>query len=158
MTRRKYPYEEIAEHATARYLEDYAPGERLPSENDMRVHYGVSRMTIRHARELMIKTGRFYVEQGRGMYLSRYSTADLPVDGMPDDAWVHDAARSFHRYVCQPGYVPPFKQAGPPEEWKPWASVSQEHRRHDLKVVERIIRDSLGWLIAELAAVRIDQE
>lgn len=69
MTRRKFPYEEIAEDATARYLADYEPGERLPSENDMCVHYGVSRMTVRHARELMIKTGRFHVEQGRGMYL-----------------------------------------------------------------------------------------
>lgn len=158
MQARRFKYEEIAQDATSRFLADYEPGERLPSENDMRIAYGVSRMTIRQARQQMLKTGQFVVRQGAGMFMAPYAVDGSFTDGMPDDAWVHDAARALHRHVCVPGYVPAFGRSGPPDEWKPWEKASKEHQRRDLKVAERIIRDSLGWLIAELACIKIDQE
>lgn len=145
MTRKTFRHEEIAKDARRRFLEDYAPGERLPSESEMATTYKVSRETVRHARRNMIESGEFYVEQGRGMFITpTIYMAIHSVDGMPEDAWVHDAGRALHRYRCE------FSRFD-------WSEVSEAHRAEDLKVAERLIRDSLGWLIAEIACREIDK-
>lgn len=46
----------------------YAPGERLPSEKELEVTFGVSRITVRRALEEMVKQGLVTRLRGKGTY------------------------------------------------------------------------------------------
>ncbi len=48
---------------------DYAPGERLPSERDLVVRYGVSRPTVREAMICLEARGLIDIQQGSGAYV-----------------------------------------------------------------------------------------
>ena len=47
-----------------------APGERLPSENQLAAEYGLSRHTVRKALNLLSAEGYIVTEQGRGTFCS----------------------------------------------------------------------------------------
>lgn len=69
----------------------------------------------------------------------------ISVDGMPADAWVTDAARVLHRHRCA--------------DWRvSLAETSAAHQSSDRRVAERILRDSVGWVIAELSSRAIDND
>ncbi len=67
---------------------DCAPGEKLPSENDLVTTYGVSRITARRALEEMERTGLVTKQRGKGTYVAkRPKQPDLPrftgsIDGL----------------------------------------------------------------------------
>ena len=47
-----------------------APGERLPSENQLAAEYGLSRHTVRKALNMLAGEGYIVTEQGRGTFCS----------------------------------------------------------------------------------------
>ena len=50
--------------------EDFISGTKIPSEAELRVHYGVSRHTIRQAISELVNDGYLYKQQGAGTYVS----------------------------------------------------------------------------------------
>lgn len=58
---------------------ELAPGQRLPSEADLAVHYGAARMTIRRATRELRERGLIKVLSGKGTYV-------LPEDERPSQA------------------------------------------------------------------------
>lgn len=51
-------------------LTEFRPGTRLPSENDLASHYGVSRMTVRRAIEALIADGYLRSRRGSGTFVT----------------------------------------------------------------------------------------
>jgi DNA-binding transcriptional regulator YhcF (GntR family)/ABC-type sugar transport system substrate-binding protein len=49
--------------------QNYRPGDALPSEPDLAVHFGVSRMTVNRAISDLVKDGYLMREKGRGTYI-----------------------------------------------------------------------------------------
>lgn len=47
----------------------YVPGDRLPSEAALVAHFGVARMTVRHAIEHLLRSGLVRAEHGRGVFV-----------------------------------------------------------------------------------------
>jgi GntR family transcriptional regulator len=64
------PYRQIAEHLRAA-IDSGAllPGDRLPSEAELKQHYGVARMTARQAIQELRSEGRVIAEHGRGVFV-----------------------------------------------------------------------------------------
>ena len=58
-------YEQIV--TTKKYL----PGEKLPSENDLSLEFGVSRATLREAIRLLVAQNVLAVEHGRGTFVAK---------------------------------------------------------------------------------------
>lgn len=57
----------------------YAPGERFPSEKELELMFGVSRITARRALEEMAKSGLVTRHQGKGTYVAtNFERADFP--------------------------------------------------------------------------------
>jgi GntR family transcriptional repressor for pyruvate dehydrogenase complex len=54
---------------------DYAPGQRLPSERDLVVRYGVSRPTVREAMICLEARGLIDIQQGSGAYVLEPGTS-----------------------------------------------------------------------------------
>lgn len=52
--------------------QDYSPGERLPSENDLADELGVSRATVRTALEKLAGEGLVLRKQGDGTYINKH--------------------------------------------------------------------------------------
>ena len=81
-----------------RRLDDgtFAPGEKLPSVEELSRMYGVGRSTVREAISALRATGRLAVKQGGGTYVLALRGADArtphPASLMPDD-WPDRAAR-----------------------------------------------------------------
>ncbi len=48
----------------------YAPGEKLPNENDLSVELGVSRTTLREAIRTLVSEGLLVVRRGRGTFVN----------------------------------------------------------------------------------------
>jgi GntR family transcriptional regulator len=66
----RFPYEDIVDDLRASILEDrMAPGERLPSENELAERYSTSRPTVRRAIALLKAEGLVNTEQGRGAFV-----------------------------------------------------------------------------------------
>jgi GntR family transcriptional regulator len=49
---------------------DLGSHEKLPSERELARAYGISRMTVRHALNSMVREGQLYTEPGRGVFVS----------------------------------------------------------------------------------------
>ena len=50
--------------------QDLGPGAQLPTERDLSVEYGVSRVTVRRALALLTEEGLVYAIQGRGTFVN----------------------------------------------------------------------------------------
>jgi GntR family transcriptional regulator len=64
------PYRQIADHLRAAIdAGQLGPGDRLPSEAELKEHYGVARMTARQAIQELRTEGRVVAEHGRGVFV-----------------------------------------------------------------------------------------
>jgi GntR family transcriptional regulator len=64
------PYRQIADHLrSAIDAGRLGPGDRLPSEAELKQHYGVARMTARQAIQELRSEGRVVAEHGRGVFV-----------------------------------------------------------------------------------------
>src|SRR6266536_6221985 len=65
-------YKQIADHLRAAIARGrLGEGDRLPSEAQLMDHYGVARMTVRNALQLLEMEGLTRAEHGRGVYVRR---------------------------------------------------------------------------------------
>lgn len=78
-------YRRIAEALRAR-IRQSGEGERVPSEHELRARFGVSRMTARHALEVLRQEGLLSRQIGRGSFVSSLAHARrLRVIGSVED-------------------------------------------------------------------------
>lgn len=49
---------------------EYSPGERLPSEHELSLHFGVNRLTVRRAIALLTQEGLLIARQGEGTFVT----------------------------------------------------------------------------------------
>jgi GntR family transcriptional regulator len=69
LTSSHFPYQRILEELRRAILsERIAPGEQLPSENELAERYGTTRPTVRRAIALLKAEGLVQSEQGRGAF------------------------------------------------------------------------------------------
>lgn len=70
-TKREGRYHEVARDIERRILSgEYKPGTKIPSENELKVEYGLSRQTIRKALEILLKKNIVYSVRGSGTYVA----------------------------------------------------------------------------------------
>jgi GntR family transcriptional regulator len=69
MTTRNRQYQEIASYLR-NLVHDGAPGDLLPSEAQLCERFGVSRMTVRQAVQLLVSEGLLYRRRGRGTFVA----------------------------------------------------------------------------------------
>lgn len=75
-------YIQIEEELKQRiFLGEYKIGEPIPSERDLSVSFGVSRMTVRQAITNLVSTGMLFREKGRGTYVST-PKFEQPLNGL----------------------------------------------------------------------------
>lgn len=69
-------YHQIAD-ILAEAVEDgrYSPGARLPAEDKLSSHFGVARMTVRHAIQELRRRGIVSTQQGRGVFVTQHLPA-----------------------------------------------------------------------------------
>lgn len=68
----RYVYQVIAERIAARIASgELPPGAMLPSEPDLAEWYGVSRESVRRARQVLEERGLVHVMHGKGTYVTR---------------------------------------------------------------------------------------
>lgn len=79
------------------------PGERLPSEAQLMTHYGVTRMTVRHALDQLKAEGLVYAEHGRGVFVRRHT----PVRRLASDRFLRK-----HRLGGKAAFVVEAEQRG----------------------------------------------
>jgi len=73
-------YQQIYQILKEQILEEkYLVGDFLPSENDLKEHYQVSRDTIRKSLKLLQEEGFIETVQGMGSQICRQSHFDFPV-------------------------------------------------------------------------------
>ncbi|RMD81677.1 MAG: GntR family transcriptional regulator [Lentisphaerae bacterium] len=94
---RECKYRILAERII-RQIEDgtWKAGDRLPAERELAQHYRVSRVTMRHALELLVAEDRLYRIRGAGTYVKDRSLkgmvicviADVPVGGLSDNPFI----------------------------------------------------------------------
>ncbi|MBQ0138765.1 MAG: GntR family transcriptional regulator [Kurthia sp.] len=63
------------------YLGEYKVGEPIPSERNLSLYFGVSRMTVRQAITNLVSTGKLYREKGRGTYVA-VPKLEQPLNGL----------------------------------------------------------------------------
>jgi DNA-binding transcriptional regulator YhcF (GntR family) len=69
------PYKQVADSMRAAILtRKYAPGEKLPSGNEMARHYGVARMTVQQALRILKDEGLVVARQGSGVFVRSRTT------------------------------------------------------------------------------------
>lgn len=69
---REYPFKRVANELRAEIIRgDYAPGDKLPSENDLKDRFEVTRATVRKGIALLRSEGHVVTEQGKGAYVRR---------------------------------------------------------------------------------------
>jgi len=52
-------------------LNGMMPGDALPTEHEISVHFGISRMTVRRAIAQLVQAGMVYAEKGRGTFVAK---------------------------------------------------------------------------------------
>ena len=57
----------------------YVPGQKIPTERELCTHFGVSRITARHALRLLSEQGMLDRQVGRGSYVGSARPAKLPI-------------------------------------------------------------------------------
>jgi GntR family transcriptional regulator len=86
----------------------YSAGEKLPTERQLCEHYGVSRITCRHAFRLLQEQGFVERYQGRGTIVRATQPRKLPILVNDYSESVREAAPSMARsLVYQDNIVPP---------------------------------------------------
>jgi len=78
----------------------YTPGSRLPTENQMALKYGVSRPTIRNAKNLLLKEGLIRSIKGSGCYVNgrqQWKPKPPTVENL-NDIFHHGSKTSFKIY------------------------------------------------------------
>ncbi|BCU83155.1 trehalose operon repressor [Polycladomyces abyssicola] len=76
-------YIQIYEDIKGKILEHhYLPGDKLPSENDLCRHYGVSRGTIRRALDLLAEEGMIHSLHGKGVFVLENKPITFSVGGL----------------------------------------------------------------------------
>lgn len=73
----------------------YAPGDRLPSENQLAAQYGIHRLTVRQAMNSLEEQGVVYRHQGRGSFV-----AEVKLD------YAINASTNFRHNLIESGYLP----------------------------------------------------
>ena len=64
-------YRQLADHlAAAMASGELAPGQRLPSEPALMARYGIGRVTVRQAIELLRSSGKLTVQRGKGTFVA----------------------------------------------------------------------------------------
>src|SRR5688572_28497307 len=67
---REHPYERVAKEVRAEILRgDLAPGAKLPSENELKDRFGVTRATVRKGVALLRMEGLITSHQGKGAFV-----------------------------------------------------------------------------------------
>lgn len=64
----EYTYVQVANRIQAD-IADWADGRKLPSEPDLAEQYGVAEMTIRRAKQVLVKRGLIRILHGRGTFV-----------------------------------------------------------------------------------------
>lgn len=76
------PYRQIADFLRAAVQQKaYQPGDRLPSEAALVAHFGVARMTVRHAIRQLRNEGLVRSEHGRGVFVVSAELVAEPAAG-----------------------------------------------------------------------------
>src|SRR5918997_1693632 len=75
---------DIAEEALRGWLATgrHRPGERLPPEQELSAHLGISRGTLRTALQRLEETGEIVRRQGSGTFVGRVATPTAFVEGL----------------------------------------------------------------------------
>ena len=111
-------YKQIADHLRdAIACRRLAEGEQLPSEAQLMEHYGVARMTIRHALRVLLDEGLVTAEHGRGVYVR----SRLPVRRLASDRFAQRHRKEGNAEAAQIDATPQVdmltvSQARPPAE------------------------------------------
>jgi GntR family transcriptional regulator len=64
----EYVYVQVADRIAAE-IADWPAGRRLPSEDELAETYGVARMTVRRAKEVLTERGLVRTLHGRGTFV-----------------------------------------------------------------------------------------
>lgn len=132
-------YKTVAENLNEKIRSgDFTPGDVLPSEHQLAKCYGVSRITVRRAIEVLEESGHVERQHGRGTFV-RYRTADgaLLYIGRTHDHFYRDFYAALQRQAQQRG--------------RALASFSPEHEEDDLgnsDHLEQLLEDA-GALICQ---------
>src|SRR5918997_1034903 len=75
---------DVAEEALRGWLATgrHRPGERLPPEQELSAHLGISRGTLRTALQRLEETGEIVRRQGSGTYVGRAASPTAFVEGL----------------------------------------------------------------------------
>jgi GntR family transcriptional regulator len=98
------PYRQIADRLRAAIDSgELRPGDRLPSEAELRQHYNVARMTARQAIQELRSEGRVVAEHGRGVFVR----LPAPVRRLASDRFARK-----HREARQAAFLAEAEKAG----------------------------------------------
>ncbi|WP_308638012.1 GntR family transcriptional regulator [Paenibacillus silvisoli] len=79
-TKRVPLYNQIRTYITDQIARgELLPGARLPSENELAEHFGVSRITVKGALSTLVKEGTVYRIQGKGSYIAEQAQGGEPI-------------------------------------------------------------------------------
>lgn len=68
----EHPFKRVANELRAEIIRgDYAPGDKLPSENVLKDRFGVTRVTVRKGIALLRSEGHVVTQQGKGAFVRR---------------------------------------------------------------------------------------
>jgi len=96
MTRPDTPlWRQIADRIAAEIAEGMRPGDKLPTEAQFAVRFGVNRHTIRHALSALVDTGAIHTRRGAGAFVAAQPT-EYPLT----------RRMRFHRALSATGRVP----------------------------------------------------
>lgn len=96
MTAENFPYRLMVDELRAEILDGTRPpGSRMPSENELAIHYSTSRPTVRRALAVLKGEGLITTEQGRGAFVRPKPHVRLLVTG---------ASFRKHRALGLPGF------------------------------------------------------
>lgn len=78
----KPAYLQIADDIRARILDgDYGSGGKLPTESDLMAEYGVSRIVVRNAIQVLVSEGLVTKYRGKGMFVREQRTLQKRISG-----------------------------------------------------------------------------